>query len=160
MAKIDPECRKIQARLIELALSSAKSTLSSRIEVHLENCEHCRHYAEGIRAAPLLFQRNSFYSPALKRRTLTAVAGLSRTGDLKLGLLLSVPIALSLLLSFFVQVYLVHLALSKAISTGPILWALSIAVVTTFGVAAGFVCLAVLARKNTQRKKLQEVFRD
>jgi positive regulator of sigma E activity len=124
------------------------------------SCEHCRRYAEGVYAAPMLFQASSLYNPALKRRTLTAVARSGRGGDVKLGLLLAVPMSFSLLLSFFVQVCLVNLALSKTLSSGPILWTLSIAVVTTLGAAAGFVCIAVLARKNTQRKKLQEVLCD
>lgn len=160
MAKTNPECRKIKEILVEQALSSGADTLSSDAAVHLENCESCRNYAEGVKAAPLLFQGTPLYNRALKGRTLAAVEGSRRSGDWQLGILFSVPIALSTLLSFYIQVYLVCLALPEALGTGPITWALSIAVVTAFGAAAGFAGLAVLTRNGTRHKRLQEVFCD
>jgi hypothetical protein len=160
MVKLDPECRNIQTRLVELSLATTHGTLPKNIAVHIESCENCQHYAEGVQSAPLLFHGETLYRSALKHRTLMAVASSNRTGDWKLGILLSVPVALSLLLSFLTQVYLVHLALSKTLGTGPTLWALSIAVVAAFGAAAGFACLAVFVRKHAERKKIQEVFCD
>ncbi len=151
-------CRDVRDILLSLAVSeSRKNLMPPRIEAHLQTCEACRLYAAGLAAAPSLFAGASLYSPALKYRCLVAVAGANSSRDLKLGLLLASPAALSLLATFLAQVYFVHLMLSQVFASGLLLWVVSFAAAGTVGAAAGGLCLALLLRRHAQDNRLQEV---
>ena len=158
MAEVRDACRDVRDTLLSLAISeSRKGRTPPQIEAHLQNCEACRLYAAGLAAAPSLYAGASLYSPALKYRCLVAVAGANSSRDLKLGLLLAPPAALSLLATFLAQVYFVHLMLSKVFASGLFLWAVSFAAAGTVGAAAGGLCLALFWRHHAQDNRLQEV---
>ena len=148
-----PRCRYSVDRSLEDGLPAG-------FEAHIQSCKPCRLYAEGLRTAPLVFSGRSLYGLALKHRCLTALPGFGGSGDLKLGLLMGVPIALTLLLSFFIQVYVVHMTLARAINAAWISCGMSIASVLTVGMAAGAVCLSALIRQRTRSDRIQEVYHD
>ena len=151
-------CRDVQDALLALAVSESRDHgTPPTIEAHLQNCEACRLYAAGLAAAPSLFAGASLYGPSLKYRCLEAVAGAGTSGDLRLGLLLAPPAALSLLATFLAQVYFVHLMLSKVFASGLLLWVVSFAAAGTAGAAAGGLCLALFLRRHAQDNRLQEV---
>lgn len=161
MPEISVKCKDVRNALIQSAMSSAsEDRMLTGLEAHIQTCKPCRLYAEGLHTAPLIFGGESPYVPALKHRCLTAAAGLSGSGDLKLGLLVGAPAALSLLVSFFLQVYLVHLTLAKAVGADLFAWVISVGSVWTVGVAAGAVCLSALIRERMRSNRLQEVFHD
>ena len=158
MTEVRVVCRDVRDTLLSLAVSeSRKGSTPPQIEAHLQSCKACRLYAAGLAAAPSLYAGASFYSPALKYRCLVAVAGANSSRDLKLGLLLAPPAALSLLATFLAQVCFVQLMLSKVFASGLFVWAVSFAAAGTVGAAAGGLCLALLLRRHAQDNRLQEV---
>ena len=105
MSESSVTCKGVRNALVQSAMSSfSEAGLPAGFEAHIQSCKPCRLYAEGLRTAPLVFSGRSLLGPALKHRCLTALPGFGGSGDLKLGLLMGVPIALTLLLSFFLQV--------------------------------------------------------
>ncbi len=161
MPETSIKCKDVRYALVQSAMSSFSADgVDAGIDAHIQGCAPCRLYAEGLRTAPLIFGGETLYRPALKHRCLSSAAGSSGIGDLKLGLLIGVPAALSLLLSFSLQVYLVHLTLQKAFSVDSSSWIMSAASVWTIGTVAGAVCLSALIRKRMKDNGLQEVFHD
>lgn len=159
MPEIDRACREVRKELVALAASaSTGSRIPAHCEAHLQNCESCRLYSEGLQTAPLLFAGGSLYGPALRHRCLTAISASGRTGDFKLGLLLAPPLALCLLSWYLVQAYLVNWALSKVLDCGLLSWIISFTAVWTLWAAAGGICVSVLTRRHGQGNGFREVF--
>jgi len=158
MHEVRDACHDSRNALLSQALSESRDLRTPpAIEEHLQNCEACRLYAAGLAAAPSLFPGVSQYSPSLKVRCLNAVAAADSTHDIRLGLLMAPPAALSLLAMFLAQVYFLHLMLSKVFASSPLLWVVSFAAAGTAGAAVGGLCLALLLRRHAQDNRLREV---
>ncbi len=155
------KCKDVRSALVKSAMSSTSDDrMLAGFEGHIQDCESCRLYAEGLRMAPFIFGSESLYGPALKHQCLTAKRGASGSGDLRLGLLVGVPTALSLLLLFFIQIYFAHLVLAKAVGEDLFSWLVSLAAVCTAGVIAGAACLAALIPERIKGNRLQGVCHD
>jgi hypothetical protein len=152
------ECSEVRDRVLALASESAGWEVPFHAASHMLHCERCRTYAEGLRMAPSLYGAEPLYHPALKWRTLAAVSRPKSYADFRLALLLALPAALFLLVSFLAQVYVVDAALSRWIASNRLSWVLSLATIWALGAAAGGICLAASLRLRGHRS--QEVSHD
>ncbi|MCP4657528.1 MAG: hypothetical protein GY856_19150 [bacterium] len=152
------DCRRIERRLRERALSESPDSPVEHLDEHLERCDACRRYASGLRRTPELFHRDSLYSPALRRRTLAAVAEPRRSREWKLVVLL-VPLAvLTPLVAFAAPTWLVSLALSRVVASTILSLVLSFLVVHAAGAFLVTLSTATLLRRYRPNHSLQEVF--
>jgi hypothetical protein len=157
MTEPSMDCRDICAILLRSAVSAdQEGHWPARVAAHLQGCEDCRLYAEGLRLAPQLFSGASLYHPELRQRSLAAVGGAAGSRDLKLGLLLAPPVFVFLLLSFLIPAYFCEQLLSSLFDSTLMAWFISLAAVWTFGGTAGGICLAMLLRRHVQGNRFTE----
>jgi hypothetical protein len=161
MTKTGSACRNAQNTLLARAVVAFPDhRMPPAIAAHLQDCGLCRRYAEGLRLAPTLFASTSLYGAGLKHRSLAAVARAADSGDWQLGLLLAPAGAVSVLVSFLLQMYFVNLTLSKVFDSALLIWTVSFVAVSTIVVVAGGLCLTLLWRCRMQGHRLQEVSHD
>ncbi len=153
------DCRRIERRLRERALGESPAR-GEHLDEHLERCDACRRYARGLRRAPELFRHPPLplYSPALRQRTLAAMAEPPRTREWKLVLML-VPLAvLTPLLAFAAPTWLVSLLLSRIVASTILTLVLSFLAVHAAGAVLVTLSTATLLRRYRPNHSLQEVF--
>jgi len=157
MAESRRDCRRLERRLRERALGESPDDPIASLEEHLQRCAACRRYADGLRRAPELIRREPLYSPALRRRTLAAVAEPRRSGQGKLVLTVVLLAVVVPLLAFAAPTWLVSLLLSRIVASTIRALALSFLVAHAAGTIIVTLSTAALLRRYRLNHSLQEV---
>ena len=143
------DCRTIREGLLDLALARGdERSLPDAAKEHLRRCPGCAKYLEGLRAAPGLFPREPLYTPALRRRTLAAVADATAARPCRLATLLVPASALSVAMSVVAPVWILTLVLRSFLGSDWLSLGFAFLLTSSAGLASGGLTLALLARQR------------
>ena len=130
-------CREVRVRLVDRALEGPAGGDPPPLDAeHLRACGACGRYAAGLRAAAAARASGPLYTPALRRRTLAALAAAGERDPRALAPLLLPAAAASLAASFAVPVWITSRLLSPLLPSAWMSLGLAVVVCTSSGLAA------------------------
>ncbi len=141
-------CERVRRELLALACEELVGSIPAKLQDHLNACPACARYGEGLRVAPEVFRGAALYTPAVRQRTLRAIA---RMPDASEGWVLPalVPVAvLSFLFSFGAPVWLGATILDQWISSPVLAVASAILATLMTGAAVTGACSVSLIRRG------------
>jgi len=145
------DCRIVRKSLIDLALrDTGEGEPAGEVKEHLRRCSRCARYLEGLRAAPGLFPPGPLYTPALRRRTLSAVAGARAVRPCWLTPLLVPASALSVAVSVVVPIWFLTLLLRPIVGSEWLSLALAFALTSSAGVAVAGLGLTLINQQRAE----------
>ena len=144
------ECRTLRDSLVDLALERGdERSLPEAVKEHLRTCAGCAKYLEGLRAAYGLFREEPLYTPALRRRTLNAVADATAVRPCRLAPLIVPASALSVAMSVAAPVWLLTLLLRPLLGSEWLSLGFALVVTVSTGLVISAVGLTLLAQRRT-----------
>ena len=143
------DCRSVRESLLDLAIARGEAQKLSRdLSEHLGRCPGCAKYLEGLRAAPGLFPEEPLYTPALRRRTLTAVADATAVRPCRLTTLLVPASALSVAMSVAAPIWLLTLLLRPLLGSEWLSLGFALAATFSTGLVISGLGLALLLQRR------------
>jgi hypothetical protein len=143
------ECRSVRESLLDFALARGDArSLSRDLSEHLGRCPGCAKYLEGLRAAPGLFQEEPLYTPALRRRTLNAVADATAARPCRLAPLVVPASALSVAMSVAAPVWLLTLLVRPLLGSEWLSLGFALALTISTGLVISGVGLSLLTQRR------------
>ncbi len=145
------DCRTVRDSLLDQALRGfGEGEPPGAVSEHLQHCPGCARYLQGLRAAPGLFRTEPLYTPALRRRTLTAVAEARAVRPCWLAPLLVPASALSVAVSVVVPIWLLTLLLRPFLGSDWLSLVFVFALTSSVGVAVAGLGLTLINQQRTE----------
>lgn len=148
MSADSSNCEVVRRELLARACEESAGGVPAKLQDHLDACPACARYGEGLGIAPEIFRVAPLYTPAVRQRTLRAIAQSPDPSDRWVlpGL---VPVAvLSLLVSFGAPVWLGVTILEQWISSSVLAVASAILATMMTGAAVTCACGVSLIRRG------------
>jgi len=144
------DCRVVRDSLLDQALAGVgEGSPPGAVKEHLRHCPGCAKYLEGLRAASGLSRPEPLYTPALRRRTLAAVAKAGAIRPLWLAPLLLPASALSVAVSVVAPVWLLTFLLRPLLGSEWLSLGFAFALTSSTGLAVAGLGLALLTWRRT-----------
>lgn len=130
-------CIRARESLIELAMALEERRPPRHVALHLDACESCRAFASTLVATRSAFRHATLLSPELRRQTLHAVARRAARRSTLQWWLLPPAVALGVVLSFVLPLWLTDQLLRPFLGSSPVTVALGLAAVVSQALIAG-----------------------
>lgn len=143
------DCRAVRDSLLDRGLAGGDGPgLTGSAGEHLRRCPGCARYLEGLRAASGRSRPEPLYTPALRRRTLAAVARTDAVRPCWLAPLLVPASALSVAVSVVVPVWILTLVLRSFLGSDWLSLGFAFLLTSSACLASGGLTVALLARQR------------
>jgi len=145
----DPRvCGRVRRSLVERATELVVPPRSAEVATHLDGCPTCRTFARHLEVARDGFRDAPAVHPALRQRTLAAVARRSPLPRWVPFWTLPAALLLGVVLSFAVPLWLAERVLHPVFGSSPWTLALGLAAVCSQALAAGAAPVLVVALRR------------